>query len=57
MVIVTIDNMNATGQAVVDGQEWSARSADGSIIEKGTKVKVQSISGVKLIVTKIKEEE
>lgn len=57
LVITTIDNLNATGQAVVDGQQWSARSADGSVIEKGTKVKVQSISGVKLIVTKIKEEE
>lgn len=57
LVITTIDNLKATGQAVVDGQQWSARSADGSVIEKDTKVIVQSISGVKLIVTKIKEEE
>jgi len=57
LVITTIDNLKATGQAVVDGQEWSARSADGSVIEKGTKVIVQSISGVKLIVSKVKEEE
>jgi len=51
MVTITIDNMNATGQVIVDGQEWSARSLDGNVIEKGTKVKVEGISGVKLIVS------
>lgn len=57
LVIVTIDNMNAVGQVTVEGQEWSAKSLDGSIIEKGTKVKVQGISGVKLIVTVNKQSE
>lgn len=57
MVIVTIDNIKATGQVIVDGQEWSARTADGSVLDKNTKVKVQGITGVKLIVTKIKEDE
>lgn len=51
LVIVTIDNINAVGQVTVEGQEWSARSLDGNVIEKGTKVKVQGITGVKLIVT------
>lgn len=51
-----IDNLNATGLVVVDGQEWSARSSDGSILEPGDKVQVLSISGVKLIVTKYKED-
>lgn len=55
LVIATIDNINATGQVSVDGQEWSARSLEGNIIEKGNKVKVQGISGVKLIVTTNKE--
>jgi membrane protein implicated in regulation of membrane protease activity len=55
LVLNTIDNMNATGQVIVDGQEWTARSLEGKIIEKGTKVKVQGISGVKLIVTVNKE--
>lgn len=55
VVTATIDNDKATGLAVVDGQEWSARSVDGMIIEKGTKVTVEDISGVKLIV-KIKKE-
>ncbi|HHT87445.1 MAG TPA: NfeD family protein [Clostridiales bacterium] len=55
LVINTIDNINATGLAVVDGQEWTARSVDGTVIEKGTKVIVESISGVKLMVRVKKE--
>lgn len=50
-VTATIDNTKGTGLAVVDGQEWSARSADGSLIEKGTKVIIKNISGVKLVVS------
>lgn len=57
LVIVAINNINAEGQVVVDGQEWSARSLEGSILEKGTKVKVQGISGVKLMVSRILEGE
>lgn len=56
-VITDIDNINAVGQASVDGMEWSARSLEGNIIKKGSKVKVQGISGVKLIVTLNKEDE
>lgn len=52
LVIVTIDNLKAEGQVTVDGQEWSAKSLDGNVIEKGNVVKVQGISGVKLFVTK-----
>lgn len=52
LVHISIDNMNAVGQVTVDGQIWSARTADGSTLEKGTKVIVQNISGVKLIVLK-----
>lgn len=54
-VTVTINNDMGTGLAVVDGQEWTARSIDGSVIEKGSKVIVEDISGVKLMV-KIKKE-
>lgn len=56
LVVHKIDNINAVGQVIVDGQEWSARSANGEIIEKGTEVTVQSVSGVKLIVSVKKEE-
>lgn len=57
LVTITINNINAEGQVIVDGQEWSARSQLGNTIEKGTKVTVQSIQGVKLFVTIKKEEE
>ncbi|MGF7146100.1 membrane protein implicated in regulation of membrane protease activity [Anaerotaenia torta] len=56
MVTATIDNMNAMGQAIVNGQEWSAKSLDGSIIEKGTRVVINSITGVKLVVSVIRQE-
>jgi membrane protein implicated in regulation of membrane protease activity len=52
LVTITIDNIKAEGQVIVDGQEWTARTAEGDIIEKGTKVTVKNISGVKLIVVK-----
>jgi membrane protein implicated in regulation of membrane protease activity len=55
LVTGTIDNINNSGWAVVNGLEWSARSVNGEIIEKGTKVIVESISGVKLMVSKKKE--
>lgn len=52
-----VDNLNATGTAVVNGLEWSARTeADGEILEPGELAKVVSISGVKLIVKKYEED-
>lgn len=54
VVIETIDNLHATGLVQVDGQEWSARSLDDSVVEKGKEVLVEKIDGVKLIV-KVKE--
>ncbi len=56
LVTIRIDNIKAEGQVIVDGQEWSARSLEGNVIEVGTKVKVQSISGVKLMVTGVKKD-
>lgn len=52
LVIRIINNINAEGQVSVDGQEWSARSETGEVIDKGTRVIVKNISGVKLIVAK-----
>jgi membrane protein implicated in regulation of membrane protease activity len=57
LVITTIDNMNAVGQVIVDGQEWSAKAMEDVVIEKGHKVKVHGITGVKLIVSVYKEEQ
>lgn len=56
IVIVAIDNLKSTGQVTVDGQEWSAKTVDGSRIEKGAIVNVQAITGVRLVVTKAVQE-
>lgn len=56
-VTKTVDNSNQSGEAIVNGQEWSVRSADENVIIKpGTKVKIVNIEGVRLIVTEYKEE-
>lgn len=52
LVTETIDNTKAEGVVILDGKEWTARSVGGEVIEKDNKVKVESISGVKLMVTK-----
>ena len=52
-----IDNLRQTGKAVVMGQEWTVRTDnDGVKIPKGTLVEVINVSGVKLIVKRIKED-
>lgn len=56
LVTITIDNMSAEGQVMVDGQEWSAKSVNGNVIKKGTKVVIQNVVGVKVIVQEIKED-
>lgn len=53
IVIIDIDTIKATGQVKVDGQIWSAKTEDASIIKKGTEIKVLKIDGVKLIVSPI----
>lgn len=46
-----VDNLKATGQVTVSGQEWSARCCDDRVkIPVGTVVKILAINGVKLIV-------
>lgn len=56
-VLERIDNLNQTGMVIVHGQEWTARTADDKVsIEQGELVRIVRISGVKLIVERIKEE-
>ena len=55
LVTSPINNLKAEGQAVVKGQEWTARSIDGSLIPEGTQVRIVSISGVKLMVETLGE--
>lgn len=55
-VTKTIDNIQAQGQVMVNGMEWTARSEDDdAVIPEGTVVTIRRISGVKLIVTVKKE--
>lgn len=55
-VTETIDNLNETGSAIVDGQEWTARAKNPvGIIEKNEIVKITDIVGVKLIVEKLEK--
>jgi len=57
VVTQMIDNLQATGEASLDGKEWMARSVnEDDKIPEGTIVKVIRISGVKLIVQKEMEE-
>ncbi len=51
IVIQDIDNVLSAGRVTVMGNSWSALSADGSKIDAGTRVHVEKIEGVKLIVT------
>lgn len=55
-VTETIDNLGATGYVVINGVEWMARASDeNEVIEKGSTVVVDSVSGAKLIVSVYKE--
>ncbi len=45
-----IDNDLSLGRVSVLGLDWAARSADGSLIEQGNKVRILAIEGVKVIV-------
>lgn len=47
-----INNLKAEGVVAVNGQEWTARSADDTVIAKDTVVEIVEIKGVKLMVKK-----
>ena len=51
-----IDALAATGAVLADGKMWTARTADGSVLEPGAIVTVREINGVKLIVEKQTEQ-
>lgn len=57
VVTEPIDNLKAEGRVTVRGQEWSARNVrEDEPLERDTRVRVTQISGVKLLVERIKEE-
>jgi len=57
IVTIAINSLEATGQVKVNGEIWSAKSEENTIIEKDTKVKILKIDGVKLVVAPIKTEQ
>lgn len=57
VVDITIDNLKLSGKVNVEGREWAARSLEGNIIEKGTRVRILGISGTKLVVSTVRSRE
>ena len=45
-----INETHGVGQIKVAGEVWSAKTSDGSVIEKGTQIEVIQIDGVKAVV-------
>ena len=56
-VTAQVDNLSGQGQVKLGAMEWTARSSDGSIINPGTRVKVDRVEGVKVFVTPVKVSE
>mgnify|MGYP000157024130 CR=1 FL=1 len=52
VVLEPINNLRSQGRVMIHGQEWAARSDEKETFEKNAVVLVQSISGVKLMVTR-----
>lgn len=50
VVIEPIDNLRGTGRVMIGSVDWTARSEDGSVIDKGEKVRVLRVEGVKVCV-------
>ena len=55
VVTEEIDNLQGKGAVKIAGVEWSARSEDGSVIEKGAVVRIERIEGVKVCVRRTQE--
>lgn len=53
-----VDNKNSTGKAVLNGQEWTVRMQDDSVIlTEGEMARVAAVEGVKLILVPLKDKE
>lgn len=56
-IMQRVSNLDQTGMAMVNGQEWTVRTEDDKeTIEQGELVRIVRISGVKLIVERVKED-
>lgn len=54
-VLVTqeIDNQKTQGEVLYEGMPWSARSMEDTVIPKGSRVRIESVEGVKVLVRKL----
>lgn len=52
-VLETINNQKETGRVMLNQVEWMARSTENVVIEAGERVVIDSVSGVKLMVSKM----
>ncbi len=57
VIIEDVNNSCDVGRARLNGVDWKAVSSDGSVIPKGSIVKIDDIRGTKLFVTLLKEKE
>lgn len=55
VVTQRIDNLAGTGAVFVEGKTWTARSTGGEPIERGVTVVADSIEGVKLLVSPVRQ--
>jgi len=55
VVLEDIDNINGTGLIKVEGQIWTARTADGNLVPAGDFVRTLEIQGAKLLVEPLNE--
>lgn len=53
VVTVAIDNAMAQGTMLINGMEWSARSASGKSISVNTLVRVERVEGVRVFVSPV----
>ncbi|HBA97375.1 MAG TPA: NfeD family protein [Lachnospiraceae bacterium] len=50
-----IDNFNQTGTVIINGLEWTARSSRDEIIPEGSKVTVDEVKGVTVLVSTVED--
>ena len=56
VVTKEIDTAKGVGQITINGDKWSAKTANGDIVPENTKVIVKEIDGVKAVVEVAEEE-
>mgnify|MGYP000342652639 CR=1 FL=1 len=57
VVIQTVDPIHNTGRVRLDGVDWIAVSQDATVIPVSTSVRIEAISGTKLLVSRLPQTE